>query len=193
MKHLKLSGHRPSPSVQNAKTEIIKCYTCKEEFSSYWNLMNHRKQRHPSNRMCKYFLKNQCVHGSDCWYRHEEPMETDSPAYEKGIEFRCYVCGNVFANRNSLMDHRRNNHPSIVLCSNFTEGKCERSDTECWFKHEYKEAQAKPTHTPSEEQVFQSASPNAAPPDQEQSIMMFLNVVLQKMSKLETMFQQMKE
>ena len=81
----------------------------------------------------------------------------------------------------------------IVLCSNFTEGKCERSDTECWFKHEYKEAQAKPTHTPSEEQVFQSASPNAAPPDQEQSIMMFLNVVLQKMSKLETMFQQMKQ
>ena len=55
--HLKLSGHQPSQDIQNNKTKIIHCYTCKEEFSSYWNLMNHRRQKHPLNKICRYFQK----------------------------------------------------------------------------------------------------------------------------------------
>ena len=76
--HLRLKGHQPSPKLQNQKSELVTCYTCKKDFPSYWSLMNHRKQEHPSNKTCRYFLKNQCIHGVNCWYRHDEPMEIDS-------------------------------------------------------------------------------------------------------------------
>ena len=86
--HLKLSGHQPSQDIQNSKIKIIHCYTCKEEFSSYWNLMNHRRQMHPSNRICRYFLKNACIHGVNCWYRHDEPMEIGSTNKTEKSDFQ---------------------------------------------------------------------------------------------------------
>ena len=79
IKHLRLLGHQPCKEIQDPKSKIIVCYTCKEEFSSKWNLMNHRKQKHPSNKICRYFLKNECIHGVNCWYRHDEKMEIDFP------------------------------------------------------------------------------------------------------------------
>ena len=86
--HLKLSGHQPSQDIQNVKTKIIHCYTCKEEFSSYWNLMNHRRQKHPSNKICRYFQKNECIHGVNCWYRHDEPMEIGNTNKTKQSDFQ---------------------------------------------------------------------------------------------------------
>ena len=77
-KHLRLKGHQPSHNLQESKSEFVTCYTCKKDFLSYWSLMNHRKQEHPSNKTCRYFLKNQCIHGVNCWYRHDEPMDIDS-------------------------------------------------------------------------------------------------------------------
>ena len=77
MKHLRLTGHQPSKALQDLRSKIIVCYTCKEEYTSYWGLMNHRRQKHPSNKVCRYFLRGQCIHGINCWYRHDEPMQVD--------------------------------------------------------------------------------------------------------------------
>ena len=78
--------------------------------------MNHRKQKHPSNRMCKYYLKNECVHGLDCWYRHDEPMDIDNGYHRKPTEFKCLVCGQTFDNFNGLKAHKRKKHP---VCERF--------------------------------------------------------------------------
>ena len=76
--HLRLKGHQPCHNLEDSKSELVTCYTCKKDFLSYWSLMNHRKQEHPSNKTCRYFLKNQCIHGVNCWYRHDESMDLDS-------------------------------------------------------------------------------------------------------------------
>ena len=77
IKHLKETGHQPSPLAGKLTNSDIKtCYTCKAEFSSYWNLMTHRKERHPSNKRCRYFNQNNCKFGSDCWYVHDIVKQT---------------------------------------------------------------------------------------------------------------------
>ena len=148
---------------------IISCFTCKEEFISYWNLMNHRKQKHPTNRTCRYFLKNECSHGVNCWYRHDEPMETD-PQLSRSIpaaknEWKCNLCDNIFENSSSLRAHRRGVHGSNQSCSNFTQGKCQKSEDECLFNHMTKETQNK-TKEEFQYSDFQFPSLNPFPPDQ---------------------------
>ena len=52
-KHIQIQRHNP---VEFSEC----CYTCEQEFSSYWKLMTHRKAEHPSNKRCRYYLKQQC-------------------------------------------------------------------------------------------------------------------------------------
>ena len=192
MKHLHVCGHKPSPIIQDLRTEIKRCYTCKEEFFSKWHLMNHRKEKHPSKKICRYYVKNQCIHGSvKCWYRHEEPMEIEAPVKESSSQFKCYLCASSFQDKNDLRNHRRTNHPSIAPCRKYIEGHCDRSETECLFNHDFKETQEKEAYSQNVP-VFQSASPNPAPPDKDQKLMEFMNMVLQKMSSMEEMFQKLK-
>ena len=100
MNHLKASGHQPSPSIQDARNKLFTCYTCNGEFSNYWNLMNHRKQNHPSNRICRNFIKDECTCGSDCWYVHVDPMDTSENVIvatpSTAPEFKCYLCDETF-------------------------------------------------------------------------------------------------
>ena len=187
--HLQLTGHQPSKTVQNSKSEITSCYTCKQEFSSYWSLMNHRKQKHPSHKMCRYFLMNQCIHGVNCWYRHDEPMETDhsnGQSTKRAIVNKCNVCDKKFENSNSLRSHKKNEHMNITLCQKFMQGNCERSDDDCLYAHRMKEAQKET----SQKSVFQFAPQKPFPPDQTEMIMKTLNMVLQKMEMMEKVFQQ---
>ena len=51
-----------------------KCYTCDLEFDGYINLMNHRKEIHPSTKKCRNFPGGNCIHGLGCWYAHEEQL-----------------------------------------------------------------------------------------------------------------------
>ena len=53
-KHARSTMHKPSDH-----SEV--CYTCKKEFKSYILLMNHIKEDHPSNKMCRYYLKGECI------------------------------------------------------------------------------------------------------------------------------------
>ena len=173
MKHLRISGHQPSQHIQNSKSRITHCYTCKEEFSSYWHLMKHRKQKHPSNKICRYFLKNQCVHGIDCWYRHDEPMEIDS-----GIKVQNNKYGDrakTFEKKRGLKTHERQAHTFAAFCENFEAEPQENSNA---------------THEEDfQDSGFQFPPPNNPPPDQMEMVMQTLNMVLQKMASLEASLQ----
>ena len=80
MNHLKLTGHQPSSNIKDNRKvfkDLRQCYNCEMQFDGYYNLMAHRKKTHPSNRKCRNF-PDTCQRGDTCWYRHTEPMETES-------------------------------------------------------------------------------------------------------------------
>ena len=57
MNHLKATTHQPSPVIdkKNLYKEYKRCYTCDLEVDGYVNLMNHRKELHPSKKKCRNF------------------------------------------------------------------------------------------------------------------------------------------
>ena len=69
LNHCKLvKGHQPSKQRQRlGQTGILECYTCKSEYRNYHDLMNHRKEEHPSHKKCRYYLKGECnFSASEC-------------------------------------------------------------------------------------------------------------------------------
>ena len=69
MKHLKVSGHQPSPNIRDKRKvyqDYKQCYTCQLELDGYWNLMSHRKNVHPSNKKCRNFPGGKCSFGNGC-------------------------------------------------------------------------------------------------------------------------------
>ena len=151
--------------------------------------MNHRKQKHPSNRICKFFLKKECVHGINCWYRHDEPMETDPVVnhFESAkSKPNCQICDKTFDTVHDLRAHRMNEHSAPGLCQKYIHGDCMRGDEEYWFKHTTRES----TNESMKQSGFRFAQVHPAPPDQTELIMKTLNMVLQKMELMERVFQQ---
>ena len=82
-KHINNTGHKPCDKVET-------CYNCQTEFSSYRQLMNHRRLEHPSKKLCRYFLKQECLFDEEtCWYAHNsENMITkeSDPCNELGFQ-----------------------------------------------------------------------------------------------------------
>ena len=70
-RHVERAGHRPSKYKET-------CYTCKKEFYGYFELMAHRNYEHPSNKVCRYFKRDECIFSSEkCWYKHTTQSEND--------------------------------------------------------------------------------------------------------------------
>ena len=192
MKHLRISGHQPSQLV-NAKgkhaSDYKECYTCKMQFNGYFNLMEHRKNVHPSTKRCRNFPAS-CTFGEKCWYVHEQPMEIDG---ENDVEpspwnFKCNVCAKDFKERAQFMKHKKNDHPDANLeCQNFKMGKCKRTEDACWFTHNFKNI----TESLSSEQVFQKASPNLFPPEQVLRMFQLVENLCQKMENMEKRMEEM--
>ena len=137
MNHCKKSpGHQPCTQKQRlGQTGVVECYTCKEEFRSYHDLMNHRKKAHPSKKKCRYYLKGECDFSSEeCWYIHENVIKEDSSTHQSS-DMECYVCKNTFTSKYDLMEHKKKNHPSNILCDKFLQGACKRSAEDCHYKH----------------------------------------------------------
>ena len=63
MKHLQVTGHQPRQGIKD-KRKVFKdfkeCYTCKMAFDGFFNLLNHRKKIHPSNKKCRNFSSGNC-------------------------------------------------------------------------------------------------------------------------------------
>ena len=188
MNHCKVKpGHKPSRG-QKSKSTVLECYTCKSEFRSYHNLMEHRKEEHPSHKKCRYFVKGECFFSAEeCWYIHEDTTtETNNP------QFDCFDCKNRFKTKHELNEHKTKNHKSDVPCRDFQKGECDRSAEKCKFKHliaihtssksPSQGAWNKPLSN-MQEQNFPQIVPRT-PPDQG-TLMVALNMISQRLETLE--------
>ena len=179
MKHLKLTSHQPSQAISNRRllySDYRQCYTCKLEFEGYHNLMNHRRDIHPSNKKCYLFSDGKCPRDNKkCWYVHEEQlMEVDESFQSENQETKliCNVCKEEFNTKDALMKHKKKEHPDKVRpCTDYSAGTCIRSNEQCWYGHAgfdmnaQNQQEVKEPSKTEETPVFQEASKNLFPPD----------------------------
>ena len=186
MNHLKETSHQPSSKVNKKKLfkEYKRCYTCNLEVDGYVNLMNHRTERHPSNRKCRNFPDDKCEWGKKCWYVHEEDlMEVDESFKSEEPVHKCYICDEKFKTRDDLKKHRKKKHPqNVAVCEKFGSNKCFRNEETCWFHHK-----VLPVDVPdvTEKQVFFKAQKAPLPPDHNQSVLEAIQKLTSKIEKLE--------
>ena len=192
--HLKITGHSPSKArLDNRKIfkDFKQCYTCKKEFDGYWNLMNHRKSIHPSNKKCRNFPAT-CKFGEECWYVHVEQMETDQVCEQN--TFKCKICGENFEDQGEFMKHMKTKHTgSNQACEKFLKGQCERDEEDCWFFHpadQVKQKQSAPNKT-SQDQVFHQAHSDPFPPDQMSRMFWMVTNLCRKVEGMEKRFEEL--
>ena len=116
-------------STRSPQDNNIKCRHCGSEFQNKWDLMNHRKKEHLNSvAACRNNSNGNCTYSADlCWWKHNENIK-------QNIE--CFVCGEMFDCRSSMMMHRKISHASIITaCKLFEEQKCRFEDKSCWFTH----------------------------------------------------------
>ena len=69
--------HKSSPPFIKSKLNIVKCYSCQEEFKSLGNMMEHRKENHPEVvQPCSKAATGECQK-EKCWYMHSEIKNPD--------------------------------------------------------------------------------------------------------------------
>ena len=94
--------------------------------------MHHRKEVHPSFKICRKYESGACIHGDNCWYSHSE---LDTPEINAN-RFTCNLCNEVFEGRSTFMIHKKQVHTKFVPeCEKNSIGKCPRGPLECWFVH----------------------------------------------------------
>ena len=182
-KHTQVTRHNPSDFKEE-------CYTCKKEFSSYWVLMNHRKEEHPSSKKCRYFQLDQCRFDADtCWYKHN--TEERNVSFQARIT--CDHCEVVFKEKSDLRKHMKSSHAEKVSnCRSFMQGSCELNDF-CWFNHvvQNKEDVLKRSKEANINENLNSSvfcmAPEKTPPDQMGLIMNMLNKLSVQVENLEKM------
>ena len=111
----------------------ITCYTCKEKFNIFSELITHRREMHPSNKKCRYFPE--CSWGEDCLYRHYENIEQENS--QEVHAFTCKTCNNTLESKSSLMIHKKRTHSETVnICKDLDTNSCRRGAMHCWFHHD---------------------------------------------------------
>ena len=116
--------------------EVIKCRNCDEQFSEKWNLMNHRKLKHPETvANCRKKQDGNCPFSDEkCWWNHQERQTLNTEQVE------CYICNKIFKDKPSMMRHRKSEHSSIIRkCTNFLKNNCQFQSSSCWYLHEENE------------------------------------------------------
>ena len=147
--------------------------------------MKHRRSNHPEIiETCKHFLKRKCAYEYKlCWYRHDtQPAENTNLNENSQKEYKCRFCESIFENKPAFMNHRKMNHPEVVVkCRDF-ERDCSRfPEAECWYNHS-------PSEEPGfeyQKSDFQKAQHNLHPPDLMQRIISMMELVMMKVEKLE--------
>ena len=102
--HLKHTGHQPSEGNVKSVSNIWKCKNCEEDFKNYPSLMKHRKYKHNQNKVCRYFVDNNCNFSAEiCWYQHT----TVSQQEVHKNKFSCKYCEKEFTNLGQMMLHKK--------------------------------------------------------------------------------------
>ena len=205
MKHLKLTSHNPSQSIEKKKlfNDYKKCYTCNLECDGYLNLMNHRKEVHPSRKKCRNFPNGDCIYGQGCWYVHEEQlMDVDESVNGDIIttdsnnvtRTKCPYCETVFLSKNEFMKHRKLSHSvKVKPCNSFLKGNCLRSDESCWFIHDISHQDTEKKVNSSSLSDFQMTPKDHVPMDGMKMVLETLNTLCQKVQELDTQFRNLKQ
>ena len=173
-----------------ASDYIEECYTCKQKFASYWQLMNHRKIEHPSSKKCRYFQNDQCKFDEEtCWYKHESKKMQEG---ESHLIFQCNACEKKFLEKSDLMKHKKTEHAEVVSkCRAFDQGNCFVDAKSCWFVHEQKKNEQKESeHMDVDEEINEQVfceGQEKTPPDQMMRIMKMINKLSIQVEKLEKM------
>ena len=168
---MKKTGHQPSEASRRQTNELRTCYTCKSEFEGYIALMDHRADKHPSNKPCNKIPEcDGWVNGKKCWYVHPDPTSNQNPhIVEQETEIECRRCKSKFETKKVFMDHYTEKHTSHVVCRNWLKDNCKRS--KCWYRHSnHSTKQTNPPviYVPTK-QDFPHAPPPHRPPAQNQS------------------------
>ena len=193
--HLKITGHQPSRAKQDNRKifkDFKQCYTCEMEFDGYYNLMEHRKITHPSNKRCKNF-PGSCTFGNKCWYLHIEPMDTEpSMNNEENISnFNCNMCDFTCKEKTIFMMHKKSSHKEVnKLCDKFQNGQCSRSEADCWFNHLARTSPSTQNEA-KKEQVFQKASSDPFPPDHMSRMFWMVSNLCRKVENMEKRFEEL--
>ena len=199
MNHLKITTHQPSKNVKDKRKvfqDYNQCFTCKMDFDGFFNLMNHRKSVHPSNKQCRNYATGRCTRGSDCWYVHSEKSENED-IFEN---FKCDLCAEQFKGRGNFMRHKKISHPQIIpTCEKHLISKCQRNENECWFKHTVISSPRKedtpqpekvlPNMASNEKQGFCEPLGNAFPPEQVNVMIELMNKLCRKVQNMEKRFE----
>ena len=172
---------------------------CGNNFETYNELMNHRRDKHNSgNVICRYFKEGSC-HYMDgekggCWYLHTK--EKVKSKNETGSNFDCGSCENKFKSRSDVMKHRKiHNDDEVPECNSISEEKTCFRKLECWFMHPkavLPQVQSHVAHTYNNistdrtkndtNQDFWPGLPNMKPPDQMEKMLEMLSTVMMEVS-----------
>ena len=204
MKHLKVTGHQPSKNIKDKRKvfeDYKQCFTCKMDFDGFYNLMNHRKIVHPSNKKCRNFSNGTCVFDDDCWYVHSKKTDNGEDTSD---QFRCDLCDTEFKGRSNFMNHRKLQHLQFVpSCEKFNTKQCPRSNEKCWFEHRISDKNVnknnpwskniKNSQPQTESSVFHEAVGETFPPDQVKLMLDMVNNLCRKMDNMEKQIKDLKE
>ena len=117
----------------------ITCFTCKDTFRTFSEMIEHRRLNHPSTKKCANFPN--CERGEQCLYRHEDATNdiniVNSQAQGAEGHITCRICLSEFHDKNEMMIHRKSEHLSRVgICKNIEAGLiCRKGPDHCWYQH----------------------------------------------------------
>ena len=125
-KHMNLR-HRNEAEQEN---DTFKCDKCNNQYSSKWNLNNHKRDEHERTEECSHYEKGNCRFPDKvCWKLHKKLIVSEKLEL-KTVE--CFTCKNKFKSKSVMMIHRKEEHPDKVrLCNDPI--KC--GFQKCWFIH----------------------------------------------------------
>ena len=93
-----------------------------------------------NQRNCpKCYFQSNCKDEMDNHYKMSHVPQGES--MNIAIRTEAMICRNCkveFKNYWSLMNHRRDNHPTEKACRYDLEDRCKHNDNECWYKHKNK-------------------------------------------------------
>jgi hypothetical protein len=129
---------------ESEQTNCFPCTFCEQSFQSRRELMEHKKKEHSGRvSVCWKFNSGKCHYGDEkCWFNHIAAK----------CEIKCNFREQTFPNQSEFLTHRKSNHEKFVpLCRNLPHGKCNYTDTNCWFKH--KETEMINEHENNEKEI----------------------------------------
>ena len=119
------------------------CTKCNENFATQDELIHHKSLKHASQSSPSDWTCKDCEYKSTCvseLRKHlketcHTPNITQTDRRNVLEDYKiCYTCKMDFDNYHSLMQHRKEVHPSFKKCKKFESGTCIHGD-KCWYSH----------------------------------------------------------